>query len=74
MRLGYGVEAVAVWDVLGVMVMGMDVTIVEPCELVVVRFPNEVLLVAAGLLEFSLPELVLGAGDESEDCAAEGVA
>lgn len=64
-------------------VMGTEVTIVEPWELVVVRFANDVgvadavLFVEAGLLETSLPELgglvVVTGGVEPGDCAEEGV-
>ena len=73
-RLGYGVEEVDV-DVLGTTVMGTEVMIVEPWELVVVRFANEVAVVDAVpfvVAEVSMPEVeeVLLA---SEDCAAEGV-
>ena len=63
--------------------MGIEVTIVEPWALVVVRFANvvgvgdAVLFVEAGLLETSLPELgelvVVSGGMESENCAEEGV-
>ena len=72
-RLGYGVEEVDV-VVLGTTVMGTEVMIVEPWELVVVRFANEVAVVGAVLFvvaEVLVPELeVLLASD---DCAAEGV-
>jgi len=63
--------------------MGTEVTIVEPWELVVVRFANDVgvtdavLFVEAELLEASLPELgrlvVVTGGVESGDCAEEGL-
>jgi hypothetical protein len=78
-RLGNGAEEVEVGLVLGATVIGMEVTIVEPCELVVVRFAKEVavedavlLVVVAALLETSLVVVVSG-GVEREDCAEEGV-
>ena len=81
MRLGNGAEEVVVAVVFRGMVMGTEVTMVEPSELVVVRFPkdkDDVELVAGLLLLL----LLLPEGDGvvlvvmvpvSEDWAAEGV-
>jgi hypothetical protein len=78
-RLGYGVEEVAVGVVLGVTVIGTEVTIVEPCALVVARLANDV--AGTVLPDGAFPLEMLpdcgavvpeGSVDELEDCAAEG--
>jgi len=77
-RLGNGAEEVVDGVVLRGMVMGMEVTKVEPCELVVVMFPKGVddveLLVVELLLLPERGEVLVVRAPESEDCAAEGVA
>ncbi len=70
-RLGYGGEDVVAGVVLGATVIGMAVTIVEPCALVVVRLANEVVgaPVLALLAEASAAEL-----DGNGAVASDGVA
>jgi hypothetical protein len=67
-RLGKGVVEVAVEEVPGVIVIGMEVTIVEPCALIVVKFAKDV---ADGT---KLPEVSLvleRSAEESGSCASD---
>jgi hypothetical protein len=78
LRLGYGIEEVAVGVVIGVTVMGIEVRIVEPWAFVVVKFTKEVVgaVTVAPVPEMLLPEggaiELVGSAEESRDCAAEG--
>lgn len=78
MRLGNGAVEVAVEVLLRGMVMGMEVTMVDPWELVVVRFPKETddgeRLVALLLLFPGDDDVLLGVLVPVSDWAAEGMA
>jgi hypothetical protein len=67
-RLGKGVEEDAVEEVFGVTVMGMEVTIIEPCALVVVKFAKDV----ADGAKLPVISLVLErSAEESGSCASD---
>lgn len=69
-RVGKGVEEDAVEKVLGVTVMGMEVTIAEPCELVVVKFAKDV-ADGAILPEVTLVLVLERSAEELESCASD---